>query len=179
MATHLVVYTTRPVHRLLARFWQKFKIQPSLIDTYAGLLLLAYMRFLAVSVKLLLFMRMDHGSFHHFTPILPVPLVIIPILCLLVFVILPMAVLLLYPFKIFQRCLTWCRLDRPGLHALMDAYQGCFKNSATSDGCRRIVLVVLMELGIVPYYHVKTCVHFRVTQAQSAALEHTKGEITY
>ena len=45
----LVVYTTRPVHRLLARFWQKFKIKPSLIDTYAGLLLLAYMRFLAVS----------------------------------------------------------------------------------------------------------------------------------
>ena len=58
----LVVYTTRPVHRLLARFWQKFKIQPSLIDTYAGLLLLAYMRFLAVSVKLLLFMRMDQMS---------------------------------------------------------------------------------------------------------------------
>ena len=26
----LVVYTTRPVHQLLARFWQKFKIQPSL-----------------------------------------------------------------------------------------------------------------------------------------------------
>ena len=128
----LVVYTTRPVHRLLARFWQKFKIQPSLIDTYAGLLLLAYMRFLAVSVKLLLFMRMDQ-KFSSFSPILPVPLVVIPILCLLVFVILPMAVLLLYPFKIFQRCLTWCRLDRPGLHALMDAYQGCFKNSAT-DG---------------------------------------------
>ena len=127
----LVVYTTRPVHRLLARFWQKFKIQPSLIDTYAGLLLLAYMRFLAVSVKLLLFIAFD--SIFASSQIFPVPLVIIPILCLLVFVILPMAVLLLYPFKIFQRCLTCCKLDRPGLHALVDAYQGCFKNSAT-DG---------------------------------------------
>ena len=127
----LVVYTTRPVHRLLARFWQKFKIKPSLIDTYAGLLLLAYMRFLAVSVKLLMFITFDSkfGS----SQVAPVPLVIIPILCLLVFVILPMTVLLLYPFKIFQRCLTCCRLDRPGLHALVDAYQGCFKNSAT-DG---------------------------------------------
>ena len=128
----LVVYTTRPVHRLLARFWQKFKIQPSLIDAYTGLLLLAYMRFLAVSVKLLLFIGMDQ-MFSSFSPIFPVPLVVIPILCLLVFVILPMAVLLLYPFKIFQRCLTCCKLDRPGLHALVDAYQGCFKNSAT-DG---------------------------------------------
>ena len=49
----LVVYTTRPVHQLLARFWQKFKIQPALIDTYAGLMLLSYMRFLATSAKLL------------------------------------------------------------------------------------------------------------------------------
>ena len=49
----LVVYTTRPVHRLLARFWQIFKIQPSLIDTYAGLLPLSYMCFLITSVKLL------------------------------------------------------------------------------------------------------------------------------
>ena len=127
----LVVYTTRPVHRLLARFWQKFKIQPSLIDTYAGLLLLAYMRFLAVSVKVLMFITFD--SKFASSQVAPVPLVIIPILCLLVFVILPMAVLLLYPLKIFQRCLTCCRLDRPGLHALVDAYQGCFKNSAT-DG---------------------------------------------
>ena len=132
----LVVYTTRPVHRLLARFWQKFKIQPSLIDTYAGLLLLAYMRFLAVSVKLLLFIRMDQ-MFSSSSPVFPVPLVIIPILCLLVFVILPTAVLLLYPFKIFQRCLTCCKLDRPGLHALVDAYQGCFKNSATDGSERR------------------------------------------
>ena len=69
----LVVYTTRPVHRLLARFWQKFKIQPSLIDTYAGLLLLAYMRLLAVSVKLLLFIRMDQ-MFSSFSPVFPVPL---------------------------------------------------------------------------------------------------------
>ena len=130
----LVVYTTRPVHRLLARFWQKFKIRPSLIDTYAGLLLLAYMRFLAVSIKLLMLITFDSkfGS----SQVAPVPLVIIPILCLLVFVILPMAVLLLYPFKIFQQCLTYYRLDRPGLHALVDAYQGCFKNSAT-DGTER------------------------------------------
>ena len=57
----LVVYTTRPVHQLLARFWQKLKIQPSLIDTYAGLMLLSYMRFLVTSAKLLkyTFVNMD------------------------------------------------------------------------------------------------------------------------
>ena len=134
----LVGYTTRPIHRLLARFWQKFRIQPSLIDAYAGFLLLAYMRFLAVSVKLLQFIAIDAQS--------PFPLETMPVhatlgtiavLCLIVFVLFPMAVLFLYHLKIFQRFLTWCRLDRPGLHALVDAYQGCFKNSATDGRERR------------------------------------------
>ena len=149
----LVVYTTRPVHRLLARFWQRFKIKPSLIDTYAGLLLLAYMRFLAVSVKLLIFITFD-GVFGS-SQVAAVPLVIIPILCLLVFVILPMVVLLLYPFKIFQRCLTCCRLERPGLHALVDAYQGCFKNSATDGTERRYFagLYLLFRFSFIAVLH--------------------------
>ena len=61
---------------------------------------------------------------------------VLAIVCLLVFVVPPVTVLLFYHLKIFQRCLSWCKLDRPGLHALVDAYQGCFKNSAT-DGVER------------------------------------------
>ena len=146
----LVVYTTRPVHQLLARFWQKFKIQPSLIDTYAGLMLLSYMRLLAISVKLLKFTfvypntdedynytlafyydaNLSYFKGHH------AAYGVLAILCLLVFVVAPTIVLLFYHLKCFQRCLTRCKLDRPGLHALVDAYQGCFKNSA-SDGSER------------------------------------------
>ena len=48
-----VVCISRAVHKVLAHFWQKFKIQPSLIDTYAGLILLLCMRFAIVSVNLL------------------------------------------------------------------------------------------------------------------------------
>ena len=111
--------------------------------------------------------------FSSFSPVFPVPLVVIPILCLLVFVILPMAVLLLYPFKIFQRCLTCCRLDRPGLHALVDAYQGCFKNSATdgSEGryfagiyllfrfCYVAIFVFFLSPPLIPpsFYSIAQC----------------------
>ena len=134
----LVVYTTRPVHRLLAHLWRKLKIQPSLIDTYAGLLLLAYMRFLAVSAKLLQFIAIDAQSS---SPLETMPvhatLGAIAVLCLLVFNLLPMTVVSLYHLKIYQQFLTWCRLNRPGLHALVDAYQGCFKNSATDGKERR------------------------------------------
>ena len=62
-----VVCITRPVHQLLARcFWQNFKIQQSLIDTYAGLIILSYMRFLVISVKLLQFTLVyDNFWFSH------------------------------------------------------------------------------------------------------------------
>ena len=136
----LIVHITRPCHRILARFWRKFNIQPSLIDTYAGLILLSYMRFLTVSVKLL--QHIANDLYHSPLAITSEEVVqhtmlgILAILCLLVFVTLPMVVLLLYPFKIFQQCLTCCRLNKPGLHAIVDACQGCFKNSAT-DGVER------------------------------------------
>ena len=145
----LVVYTTRPVHQLLARFWQRFKIQPSLIDTYAGLILLSYMRFLATSAKLLKFTFVrnvstgeGYAAYYYDADLSyfkwPHAVYgVLAILCLLVFVVTPTIVLLFYHLKSFQRCLTRCKLDRPGLHALVDAYQGCFKNSETDDGERR------------------------------------------
>ena len=152
----LVVYTTRPVHQLLARFWQKFKIQPSLIDTYAGLMLLSYMRFLTTSAKLLKFtFVIDYDGYYYRSGVYNYTLAfyydanlsyfagrhaaygVLAILCLLVFVVTPTIVLLFYHLKCFQRCLTRCKLDRPGLHALVDAYQGCFKNSATDGNERR------------------------------------------
>ena len=150
----LVVYTTRPVHQLLARFWQKFKIQPSLIDTYAGLMLLSYMCFLATSVKLLKFTIVVNGNDNYYEAQKYTVAFyydanlsyfgwphaaygVLAILCLLVFVVTPTIFLFFYHLKSFQRCLTRCKLDRPGLHALVDAYQGCFKNSATDGSERR------------------------------------------
>ena len=146
----LVVYTTRPVHQLLARFWQKIKIQPSLIDTYAGLMLLSYMRFLATSAKLLKFTivhntdnsKKDYAAFYYDANLSyfgwpHAACGVLAILCLLVFVVTPTIVFLFYHLKSFQRCLTRCKLNRPGLYALVDAYQGCFKNSATDGSERR------------------------------------------
>ena len=154
----LVVYTTRPVHQLLARFWQKFKIQPSLIDTYAGLILLSYMRFLVTSAKLLTFNTVTNASTREGVYYYDANLSyfgwphavygVLAILCLLVFVVPLTIVLLFYHLKSFQRCLTRCKLDRPGLHALVDAYQGCFKNSATDDSERRCFAGIILLFPI-------------------------------
>ena len=145
---------TRPVHQLLARscFWQKFKMQPSLIDTYAGLIILSCIHEvpIATSVKLLQFTLVyykDKSQFPHLAFYYDANLPyfgpshavygVLAIVCLLVFVVPPMVVLLFYHLQCFQRCLTCCKLDRPGLHALVDVCQGCFKNSATDGSERR------------------------------------------
>ena len=82
-------------------------------------------------------------------------------LCLLVFVIPPMVVLLFYHLKIFQQCLKWCKLDRPGLHALVDAYQGCFKNSATDDVARQGTLGSIFCSDLLPCNYCATIEHLR------------------
>ena len=131
-----VVYTTRPVHQLLARFWQKFKIQPSLIDTYASLMLLSYMQFLAISIKISYTTTLNYCSLSKIlTPDLI--LFIISSISLLFFAFPLLTVLLLHHLKIFQQCLTCSKLNRPGVHALVDAYQGCFKNNETDGSERR------------------------------------------
>ena len=174
----LVVYTTRPVHQLLARFWQKFKINPSLIDTYAGLMLLSYMRFLATSVKLLKFTFVIKGNIDDYYGVQNYTVAfyydanlryfgwphalygVLAILCLLVFVVTPTIVLLFYHLKSFQRCLTRCKLDRPGLHALVDAYQGCFKNSETDGSERRYFAGIYLAVSLLPCcFHCYTDYH--------------------
>ena len=107
------------------------------------------MRFLATSVKLLQFTPVydeekifSHLAFYYDANLLyfgwpHVVYGVLAIVCLLVFVVPPMVVLLFYHLQCFQRCLTCCKLDRPGLHALVDVCQGCFKNSATDGSERR------------------------------------------
>ena len=161
----VVVCITRPVHKILARFWQKFGIQPSLIDTYAGLLVLSFMRFLAVSIKVLQYtfvVQNDSGEsvigFYYDAniPYFGWPhalLGVFAILCLLVFVFPLIFILLFYHLKIFQKFLSCCKLDRPGLAALVDSYQGCFKNSASDNVERRyfagIYLFFRLYIGVV------------------------------
>ena len=48
-----------------------------------------------------------------------------------------MVIILFYHLETFQQCLTCCKLDSPGLHALVDSYQGCFLNIATDGSERR------------------------------------------
>ena len=142
-----IVYTTRPVHQLLARFWQKFRIQPTLIDTYAGLMLLAYMRILTVSTKIFITFGLQ---VQEDTPDVSLAvLVVLATLSILVLVVPMMVIFLFYHLNTFQQCLTCCKLDSPGLHALVDSYQGCFLNIATDGSERRFFAGIYLSFRLL------------------------------
>ena len=145
------------------RQWDPFA---SLIHTFAAFLLLSYCKILIVSLQLLSYtqlhlptggtisppMRMFHdpslewfGEKH-----LPFALPAIFILCIFVF--LPALFLLLYPMKIFQKCLGCCGRRLLVLHAFADVFQGCYKNgtNGTRD-CRYFAgLYIVLRIVLLP-----------------------------
>ena len=138
----------------------------SLIHTFAAFLLLSYSKVLIISLQLLSYthlhlptggtisppMRVLHdpslewfGEKH-----LPFALPAIFILC--VFVFLPALFLLLYPMKIFQKCLGCCGRRLLALHAFADVFQGSYKNgtNGTRD-CRYFAgLYLVLRIVLLP-----------------------------
>ena len=70
-----------------------------------------------------------HFSLHH------LPYAILGILVLLIFVVLPLLLLLVYPFCWFQRFLNLFPVRWHILHTFVDAFQGCYKDG-TEPGTR-------------------------------------------
>ena len=157
----MVVCITRPVHRLLARFWLKFDIHPSLIDSIAGIYILSFTQLAATSFKLLhpshngtslkfyydeslAYFGWPHGLAGSFA-----------IIVLIVFVIIPTVYLLLYPFKFFQKFLEVCRLRTQLTDAVIDSLTGSFKNGLekTYDYRSFAGLYLLLRIIII-------CLHF-------------------
>ena len=137
------------------------KVQTSLIDAFATFFLLSYVKILHVTVDLLVPTQIYQlgsnkstlGVFYspsiayfgndHF------PYAILALIILFLFVIIPTLVLILYPFRCFQKLLSLFPMKWNTLHAFVDSFQGCYKDG-TEPGtydCRWFsVLILLIRL---------------------------------
>ena len=137
----VIVCVTRPLHCLLARFWQVLDIKPSLVHSIAGIYTLTFTQFAVTSVKLLYpttwksvtndtiwgvaffydgsvaYFGRSHGIYAS-----------LAIVIFIIFLMIPTLHLVLYPFKFYQIFLELCRLRSEFLVALSDAFSGSFKN---------------------------------------------------
>ena len=143
----IIVCLWKPFNLCYTRFRRQLDIRASLIDAFATFLLLSYVNFLFVSFDLFFptqFMAKNGstvGLASYFDAKFTVssnPGTILSIIgivvILLVFVVLPAVLLILYPCRFCQKCLTKCRLDFQVLHFLMNSFNGCYKNG--TDGTK-------------------------------------------
>ena len=177
----IVVWLWKPFHWCTARFRRQWDIKTSLIDVFATFLLLSYMKLLSVSFDLLVSTKVHQidgrplpsyylyydGSIKSFGAD-HLPYGIIAVLVLVIFIVLPLVLLIIYPCRCFQRFLGLFQFRFHALHTFMDAFQGCYKNgtNGTRD-CRyfaavyllvRLLLFVVYALTLSSIYYLEASI---------------------
>ena len=164
-----VVYITRPIHRLLARFWRMFDIETSLIHSIASVYVLCFTQFTSISLKLLHFSKWQSlenknengyaffydGTMNYFGwPHAVAGLFAIFILLLVV--LLPMLYLLFYPMKMFQRLLDKMKFQNEFLKMLADVFTGPFKDGTDNSKDYRwfAVIYLLLRVITISFYYI-------------------------
>ena len=119
----IIVWLWKPFHHCFARFRREWDIKTSLIHAFCTFLLLSYVKFLSVSYGLLVpvqvfnvsgekltkdYLLLD-GSVEYFGPT-HLPFGVLALVVVLVFNVLPLILLCLYPCRCFHRCLHRCRI---------------------------------------------------------------------
>ena len=161
----VIVLITRPIHRLLARFWRMTNIEPSLPHSIASIYLLCFMQLAATSFILLHpsinfngeIVFFNDGTLHYFG--MPHCFAgIFAILVLILLVLIPMLYIQLYPFKLFHKLLECLHLNNwQMLTSLGDVFTGSYKNGTTNKLDYRyfasiylLLRIIILILHIIP-----------------------------
>ena len=169
----ILVWLWRPLRGCFIRFRRNLDIRTSLVDAFATFLLLAYVKFLSVSMDLLIPVRLynAHGkvvdTYLYFDATIEYfskehsPLFILALVIVFLFNILPLLLFCLYPCQCFQKLLTRSRLRCHILHTFMDVFQGCYKNRSDGNCDRRWFSAVYLVVRMV-FLLVAMGIHCRV-----------------
>ena len=143
-----LVWIWKPFRKIFMVFKEKWNFRTSLIDAFATLFYLSFIKVLIVSADLLVPVQVftaqsskatswalyNYGSIDYFGKE-HLPYAILALLFLILFSITPVVTLLLYQSRCFQKLLNCCPLPWYILHIFADSFQGCFKNG-TEPGTR-------------------------------------------
>ena len=142
----LIVWLWKPFSKCFTRIRRRVNPRASLINAFATFLVLSHSKLTFTSLLLLSPAFLYNQTGHHVSTVLlydgtlghfeskHIGLSALAITIIVTFVVLPPLLLLLYPWRRFQRFLSYFRLHRPGLIIFMDTFQGCYKDG--SNGTR-------------------------------------------
>ncbi len=164
----ILKYLWKPFGYCLTPLSNRFNWNPleSTVLIFASFLLLSSTKILFVSVSLLqtaiVESRSSDGAhfvkskvLYHDPLVVPfsnehLPYAILSILASIIFVIVPCLLLVLYPTRLFQKCLNRCGIRWHAIHAFADAFNGCYKDG--TNGTRDYRSFAGLYLFVRIYY---------------------------
>ena len=171
-----VVCVVRPIHRLLARFWRLFGIQPSLSHTVASLYTLCFTQLAATSLKILHPAKYNSkavffydGSQSYFSGVHGFACTVA--ILVLVGLFITVAYLLLHPFKLFQKCFSKLKFKKDLIISVTDVFNGPFKDGTSENswdyryfaGMHFAIQLVVMTFYYIPLEHKQVTGPLKVT----------------
>ena len=160
-----LVWIWRPLHKFFVRFQRKWDIRNDIIDVFASFFLLFYIKLFYLESALYTRFTMKStlkGMQHVYITVdgrFSVPkyvYIIIPFI--LAFNLLPVLLLVLYPFKLFRRCLSKCKLDRLFVITFVEKFHGCYRDGLEGGKDMRsfcglyFLLVILLTQAHTHFY---------------------------
>ena len=160
----LIMFLSLPLRKLFTTLKVDWNPRNSILSTFATFFVLVYSKFLYVSINFL-FVIKSYNCFSKKGPAVllydptikflhseHIPYAILAFSVITLFVLLPPLLLLLYPTRLFRKCLCSCRFQRWDiLHPIMDVFQGWFKDGTqgTRDYRSLSALYMLIRVGFV------------------------------
>ena len=116
----VITIMCRPFHKSVKHFRSQLNVRTSIVEAFATFLLLSYVKLLSVSSDLLVPTHVYNvngsslGLYLYYDATIEyfgeehLPYAVLAVFVLLVFILFPLFLLLLYPMRCFQRCLSYC-----------------------------------------------------------------------
>ena len=149
---------------IFIRFRREWNIRNSLVDAFATFFLLSYVKILSVSMDLLMPVPLYDPQGHvqpqlylfnqgdvAFLSSQHLPYACLAMFFLLIFILLPILLLFLYPCSCFQVCLNRTGCSCQLLHTFIDTFQGHYKNGTNGTRDLRFFSGLYLLLRVVVY----------------------------
>ena len=160
----IIVVLSFPLRKLFKSLRVNWNPRTSILSTFVTFFLLGYSKFLYVSINFLFVIKSYKCSGSTGPAVLlydpsirflhseHIPYALFAFSIIVIFVLLPPLLLLLYPTRLFRRCLRCCGFQRWDiLHPTMDVFQGWYKDGTqgTRDYRSLSALYMLIRVGFV------------------------------
>ena len=158
-----VVWLWRPFHKQFVHFRRRWDSKASIINAFTTFLLLSFSKILFVSSTLLytIYIQYNYGNnsrkcVSYYDPTVDCHTqefalyAAIAVCVLVIFIIFPTILLILYPTRLFRRCVSCCRFRRwHALHMFVESFQGQYKDGTNGTHDFRMVSASFLILRIV------------------------------